>query len=160
MTTLIEMNHLQPPNSIKVDNYTAVGISNESIKQRMSKSMYMWLYWIQCRIKQDQFIVYWKSEKDNLGDQPTKHHSPAHIIMIRPVYLYDPKGSTVTLQGCVNYYISAHTECVLSLSFGHKTHTTPVLSPLYGNSARTTCMLSPPFGHITIPVERYVIWST
>ena len=67
-TTLIEMNHPQPPMPIQVDNSTAVGISNEAIKQRMCKAMYMQFYWIWCRIKQDQFIVYWRPVKDNLGD--------------------------------------------------------------------------------------------
>ena len=108
-TTLIEMNHPQPPTPIQVDNSTAVGIANEAIKHGMSNAMDMRFYWIWCRINQDQFIVYWKPGKDNLGDYPTKNHSPAHNIMVRPVYLHGPKCAKVTLQGCVNSAISAHT---------------------------------------------------
>ena len=40
-TTLIEMGHPQPPTPIQVDNSTAVGIANKSIKQKMSKAMDM-----------------------------------------------------------------------------------------------------------------------
>ena len=36
-TTLIEMHHPQPPTSIQVDNSTAVGISNKSIKKNAPK---------------------------------------------------------------------------------------------------------------------------
>ena len=42
--TLFEINHPQPPTLIKVDNSTAVGISNEATKQRMSKAMDMQFY--------------------------------------------------------------------------------------------------------------------
>ena len=40
-TTLTEMGRPQPPTPIQVDNATAVGISNKSIRQKMSKSMDM-----------------------------------------------------------------------------------------------------------------------
>ena len=139
-----------------MENSSAVVNSNEAIKQRMFKAIDMQFYWIRCRIKQDQFIVYWNPIKDSLGDYTTKHHPPDHHIMVRPVYLHDPKVSTVTLQGCANSVISVHTACMLSPSFGNKTRTAHVLSPSYRNNARTKCMLSPPFDHITSPVGRYV----
>ena len=40
-TTLIEMHHPQPPTLIQVENSTAVGIANKSIKQKRSKAMDM-----------------------------------------------------------------------------------------------------------------------
>ena len=113
-TTLIDMNHPQPSTLIQVDNYTAVGINNEAIKHSMPKSIDMRFYWKWCRINLEPFIVYWKPGKYNLGDYPTKHHSPTNHIMVLPVYLHYPKGSTVALQGCVNSSISAHTACMLS----------------------------------------------
>ena len=155
-TTLVEMNHPQPPTPIQVENSTAVGISNKAIKQRMSKAMDIRFYRIWYRIKQEQFIVYWNPGKDNLGNYPTTHQSPAYHITARPVYFHEPKVSTVTLQGGVNYDKSARTACMLSLSFGHKIRTSPVLSPSYGNNACTVCMLSQPFGYIMSPVGRYV----
>ena len=58
-TTLIEMNWPKPPTPIQVDNSTALGIANQSIKQKKSKAMDMWFYWVIDRIKQVQFRVYW-----------------------------------------------------------------------------------------------------
>ena len=126
-TTLIEMNHSQPQTLIQVENFTAAIIATDATKQRMPKSTDMWLYWIWCRMKQDQFSIYWKPGKDNLVDYPTNHHPPNHHIMVLPSFFHDPKGSTLTLQGCVNSSISAHTACMLSLSFVHKTRITSVL---------------------------------
>ena len=40
-TTLTEMGHPQPPTPIQVDNDTSVGISNKSIRQKMTKYMDM-----------------------------------------------------------------------------------------------------------------------
>ena len=119
-TTLVEMNHPQPPTPIQVENSTAVGISNKAIKQRMSKAMDIRFYRIWYRIKQEQFIVYWNPGKDNLGNYPTTHQFPAYHITARPVYFHEPKVSTVTLQGGVNYDKSARTACMLSPPFGHK----------------------------------------
>ena len=75
-TTLIEMNQSKAPTPIQVDNYTALGISNETINQMMSKALDMKFYWIWCIINQDQFIVYWEPGKYNLVDYPTKHPPP------------------------------------------------------------------------------------
>ena len=59
-TTLIKMNWPQPPTPIQVDNSTAVGIANQTIKQKISKAMDMRFYWVIDRIKQGQFRVYWR----------------------------------------------------------------------------------------------------
>ena len=91
-TTLIEMNHLQPPTPIKVENSTAVVIDNGAIKYMVSKEMDIRFYWIWCRKNQYQLIVYWEPGKGNLGDYPNNHHSTAHNIMVRPVYLHYPKS--------------------------------------------------------------------
>ena len=87
-TTLDEMNHPQPPTPIQVDNATAVGIANKTIKQRQSKSMDMRFYWVTDRINQGQFLVYWRPGKTNLGDYHSKHHPPAHHKQVRSTYLY------------------------------------------------------------------------
>ena len=101
-TTLIEMNWPQPPTPIQVDNSTAVGISNQNIKQKMSKVMDMRFYWVIDRIKQGQFRVYWQPGSTNIADYPTKHNSTEHHIKVRPLYLHEPQGKNSKLQGCVN----------------------------------------------------------
>ena len=103
-TTLIEMGWPQGPTPIQVDNSTAVGIANKTMNQKKSKAMDMRFYWINDRIKQEQFRVYWAPGPTNLGDYPSKHHPPAHHITVCPTYLHVPK--TVSLQGCVNLTVN------------------------------------------------------
>ena len=40
--------------------------------------------------------------KQNLGDYPSKHHSPTHHRTVRPIYTYQSNQSPTTMQGCVN----------------------------------------------------------
>ena len=58
--TLEEMGHPQPATPVQVDNSTTCGFANNQIKQRRSKSMDMRFYWIQDRVGQEQFNVYWR----------------------------------------------------------------------------------------------------
>ena len=71
------MGRPQPPTLVEVDNSTAVGFSNKKIKQQKSKSMYMRYYWIQDRVAQKHFQVYWRPGLTNLGDYLTKHFPPS-----------------------------------------------------------------------------------
>ena len=101
-TTLIKMNHPHPPTPIQVDNSTAVGISNKNIKQNRFKAMDIRFHWIQDRILQEHFNVFWKPGPTNLGDYHSKHHPTSHHIQVRHTNLHEPHGSHNTLQGCVN----------------------------------------------------------
>ena len=83
---LIELGHPQPPTPVQVDNACAVGILNNTVKQRRSKAMDMRFYWVKDRIAQGQFKFFWKPGKSNLADYFTKFHSPAHHIAMRTVY--------------------------------------------------------------------------
>ena len=49
--TLIEMGHPQPPTPTQTNNTTAVGIANDSIKQKYSKALDMHWYWLKDQIK-------------------------------------------------------------------------------------------------------------
>ena len=84
---LEDMGHKQPPTPIQTDNDTATGIANQSIKQKHSKTIDMRYHWIQDRIQQKQFNVYWQPGNTNLADYFTKHHAPSHHKSMRPVYL-------------------------------------------------------------------------
>ena len=123
-TALEEMGHPQPPTLMRVYNTTAVGFANSTIKQKLSKAIDMRFYWIQDRTKQGQFVIYWRPGNQNLGDYHTKHHSPSHHRLMRPVYLHDTKSLVNTLvftllQGCVNQvnstraYARRHTQYTL-----------------------------------------------
>jgi hypothetical protein len=86
--TLHEMGHSQPATPVQVDNTTTAGFANHQIKQRKSKSMDMRFYWIQDRVSQKQFLVYWRPGSTNKADYYTKHHSPAHHRRERSNYLH------------------------------------------------------------------------
>ena len=58
-TTLTELGHPQPPIPICVDNYTAEGFTNGTIKQKILKAIDMCFYWIQDRTQKGQFLIYW-----------------------------------------------------------------------------------------------------
>ena len=97
---LEDMGHPQPPTPIQTDNANAAGISNNTVKQRKSKAMDMRFYWIQDRVDQKQYLVYWAPGTVNLGDYFTKHFPAAHHQLMQPTYLHT--ANLVTLPGCVD----------------------------------------------------------
>jgi hypothetical protein len=99
-TTLDELGHSQPATPMRTDNSTVYGIAKKTVKQRRSKAIDMRFYWLQDRVKQGQFHIYWAPGSVNLGDYHTKHHSPAHHKRVRPIYLY-MATSPSSLQVCV-----------------------------------------------------------
>ena len=72
--SLIEMGWPQPQSPIQYDNSTAIGVANETIIPRKTKSMDMQFHWLRCRDAQGQFKYFWAPGSDNLGDYSTKNH--------------------------------------------------------------------------------------
>ena len=87
-TLLRELGHPQPATPIKVDNSTADGFANDTIKQKRSKVIDMRFHWIRDRTNQGQFLIYWQSSITNLGNYHTKQHSLAHHQLMRNMYLH------------------------------------------------------------------------
>ena len=81
--TLEEMGHPQPPTPIHVDNSTAVGIANDSVKKQRSRSMEMRFFWTTDQVKQGHFAVKWTPGQENLADYFTKHHNSRHHREVR-----------------------------------------------------------------------------
>jgi len=82
------LGYSQPPTSIQCDNMCAVGLANDSVKIKRSKSIDMNFHWIRDRVKQKQFKVFWKEGKTNLADFFTKplprlQHQQAMKYLIR-----------------------------------------------------------------------------
>ena len=48
------------------------------MKQKRSKAIDMRFYWVRDRVKQNQFLIYWRPGANNYGDYVSKHHSPAN----------------------------------------------------------------------------------
>ena len=86
---LIEMDHVQPVTSVHVDNACAVGILNETFRQRRSKSMDMRFYWIRDLIHQNQFHIFWEKSSSNLADYFTKRFPPSHHRKMRSTHLFN-----------------------------------------------------------------------
>ena len=100
-TPLEELDYPQPPTSIRTDNSTADGIMNKTIEKLQSKVMDNIFYWLQDRVEQGEFRVFWAPGNDNLANFYTKYHSPGTHRKLRPIYTYIEGKSPTTLQGCV-----------------------------------------------------------
>jgi hypothetical protein len=61
--------------------------------------MDMKYYWLQDRVLQKQFDVYWRPGKDNLGNYHTNHHPDQHHQDMRPILLHQANNLNV-LGGC------------------------------------------------------------
>ena len=72
----------QVPTAIQVENSTAVGIVTKYFCQKESKAMDMQFYWINDRIKQVNFRVFWIPGPENLGVYHSKHNPPEHHIAV------------------------------------------------------------------------------
>ena len=101
------MGHPQPPTPIQADNACAVGIANDTVKQKRSKAIDMRFYWVRDRVRQNQFIIYWQKGSDNVADYFTKHHSPSHHRRMRSRYLHtanekDPINYPANNNNCSN----------------------------------------------------------
>jgi hypothetical protein len=75
---LIALGHPQPPTIIYCDNECAVGLANDTVKMKRSKSIDMRFHWIRDRIKQGHFVVTWIKGANNLADFFTKA-LPVHV---------------------------------------------------------------------------------
>ena len=60
----------------------------------------MRFYWLKCRQQQKQFDIYWDNGKNNFADYFTKHHSPSHHKVVRPIYLFD-QNNELDMRGCI-----------------------------------------------------------
>ena len=86
--TLQELGHPQPPTPIHVDNTTAVGIVNSTIKRQYFRAMNMRCFWLLC---QEAILIlnvkYHLGEK-HLGNYQTNLHNDAYHERMHPFYVY------------------------------------------------------------------------
>ena len=68
----------QPKTLIQTDNSNVVGVTNQTIFPKRTKSMDMEFYWLSCHKSQDQFRYYWAPGASNLADYSTNHHPPLY----------------------------------------------------------------------------------
>ena len=89
-----ELGHPQPPTPIHVDNTTAVGIVNNTIKRQRSWSMEMRYFWLLDQEDQKYMNVQHHPGQENLGDYPSKHHIGMGHQHVRPYYIHMPNSPT------------------------------------------------------------------
>ena len=66
------MGHIQPATDLWTDNGCAVGLANDTLKIKRSKSIDMRFHWVRDRIRQGQLKVKWQKGATNLADFFTK----------------------------------------------------------------------------------------
>ena len=81
------MGHPQPATPIHIDNTTAVGIVNSTIKRQRSRSMEMRHFWLLDRAAQKNFTFIYTPGQENLADYPTEHHTENIRQHVQPYYL-------------------------------------------------------------------------
>ena len=85
---LEELGHPQPQTPVHIDNSTAVGIVNSTIKRQRSRSMEMRYFWLLDQEAQKMFKFLYQPGAENLADYPSKAHTGASHQHVRPYYLH------------------------------------------------------------------------
>jgi hypothetical protein len=101
-TVLSALGYPQPPTLLLCDNECAVGIANDTVKAKRSKSMDMRFHWLRDRIRQGHFIMQWRKGANNLADFFTKplpahqHQALMPLLVRTPI---DPNNRLHTQRG-------------------------------------------------------------
>ena len=94
-----ELEHKQSATPLRIDNNTASGIMNDTIRKQQNKAMDMRFYWLKDRVPQQMFKAYWVPGKVNLANYFSKHHLASHVKKVRKLYVNEP-DSPRTIRAC------------------------------------------------------------
>jgi len=86
-TTLADLGYPQGATPIFVDNQCAVGLANDTMKQRRAKGFDLKYNWTKCRIRQKHLDVLWAPGVTNLADYFTKAFPAQHHRDVRATYV-------------------------------------------------------------------------
>jgi hypothetical protein len=81
-------------------SHLAFGILNETINKKRLKAIDILYHLLTDRVRQNQFDVYWRPGRENLGDYHTKHHSAQHHKDMCGLILHQA-NSLQALRGCI-----------------------------------------------------------
>lgn len=81
----------QPPTLIMGDNDCAVGLANNTLKIKRSKSIDMRFHWLRDRIRQGQFEYQWRKGANNLADFFTKALPVHKHLELMPFLVHTPR---------------------------------------------------------------------
>jgi hypothetical protein len=99
---LEDMGYPQPPTPIFCDNEVAIGLANDSINLKMSKSLDMRFHWLRDRVRQHHFRILFVPGLRNIADFFTKALPVARHRTLAPFSAIDPDDDTTTLYSNVN----------------------------------------------------------
>ena len=92
-TILRDMGHPQPATTIFCDNACAVGIANDTVKQKRSKAIDMRFHWIRDRVRAGHFLVKWIKGVENIADFFTKPLSVKKHQQVKKQLVHSPEKS-------------------------------------------------------------------
>ena len=99
------LGHEQPPTPLLCDNEFAIGLANDTLKQKRSKSIDMRFHWLRDRVRQGQFRMIHLSGKLILADYFTKALPKETHRLMAPRLVHTPKATTATADAwhCARY---------------------------------------------------------
>jgi hypothetical protein len=103
-TALSDLGYPQEKTTIICDNSCAVGIANDTVKERRSKAFDSKLHWIRDRVAQGHFAVRWEPGATNMADLLTKAHSAQHHQRVRRFYVDDSNIMVDLSRGCIDQH--------------------------------------------------------
>ena len=106
---LEDLGYPQKDTEIFCDNLCAVGLANDTLVQKRTKTIDMRYHWIRDQVKQHTFKVTWKAGSLNLADFFTKAHPVHHHVAMRKNYVLKtaktiPSSEGVLIQGASQYH--------------------------------------------------------
>lgn len=125
MHAAMDLGYPQHTIGITADNDCAVGIANNTVKQKRSKAIDMRYHWIRDQVKQRKISITWKPGATNLADFFTKAHPVHHHKAIRSRYVtdLDPEVTKDSLEG------------VLIDTTYHKYNKQPLVTTMYSGDS-------------------------
>ena len=92
---LEDLGYSQLTTTIVCDNSCAVGLANNTVKQKQSKAIDMRYHWTRDQVSQGKFKIRWEAGAGNLADYFTKAHPVHHYVNMRRTYVYTPKPTSI-----------------------------------------------------------------
>ena len=93
---LADFGYPQPPTTIHCDNEVAVGLANQTIKPKLSKSCDMRFHWLQERVRRLQFRVQHVRGLSNVSDYLTKSLPVSRHKVLAPFIALDPSTAHIS----------------------------------------------------------------
>ncbi len=97
--TLADLGYPQGATTLICDNKCAVGIAENTLKLKRSKTIDMRYHWIRDQVHLKNFFVTWQAGSSNLADFFTKAHPVHHHLSQRKLYVVDTLDNLPSSEG-------------------------------------------------------------